>query len=280
MRFKTKARLLILPGLAGFLIFYIIPFFWSFLYAFTNNPLQLRFVGLANFIDSLRNRYYLLALRNTLNFTVIGVIVIVLFSISVSALLSTAGKRYGFLHIAFILPMLLPTGGVALIWRMLFNPDGAIGHIKPFLPSYLGSVLSPQILPVYFIFIWRYCGFNIILLVAAISGIQRDINEAAALDGAGGWKLYTRITLPLIHPTLFFIMVLSIVNSFRIYKEMYYLFDTNYPHESVYILQYYMNNHFQKLNYQMLSSGAIIFAAIVFLIVFFGYRADIKGGQL
>ena len=262
MHYKRKTRALIIPGLAGFLLFYIIPFAWSFQYAFTNNPLQLRFVGLRNFAASFQNPYYMMALRNTLVFTVFGVSLIVLFSTFVSLLVSSAGKRYRFLRIAFILPILLPTAGSALIWRAWFNPDGRLATL----------------LPVYLIFIWKYCGFNIVITVAAIAGISREISEAAALDGAGGCLLHIRITLPMIRSTLFFVAILSVVNSFRIYKEMYYLFGTNYPPDPAYLMQYYMNNSFEKLNYQALSSGALIFAAIVFVVVFFGYRSDLRKG--
>ena len=262
MAYKTKAKLLIIPGLAGFLVFYIIPFFWSFAYAFTNNPLEMRFVGFSNFAASFQNPYYRLALRNTLIFTVSGVALIMAFSIVVSLLIASVGRRYNFLRMAFILPMLLPTAGAALIWRAWFNPDGSLTSVWP----------------VYLIFVWKYCGFNIILTVASIAGIPREITEAAALEGAGWLTLHRKITLPLIRPALFFATVLSVVNSFRIYTEMHYLFGTNYPPEPAYMMQYYMNNHFSRLNYQMLSTGAIIFALIVFAIVFLGYRADLKRG--
>ena len=251
-----------MPGLAGFMLFYIIPFFWSFQYAFTNNTLQLKFVWLDNFISSFRNPYYMLALRNTLMFTVFGVVLIMLFTICISIIIFTAGSKYAFLRIAFILPMLLPSAATALIWRSWFNSAGNLAHI----------------FPVYLIFVWKYCGFNIILTVAAMTTIPKEITECAVLEGARGFILHSRITLPLIRPTLFFVTVLSAVNSFRVFKEMYYLYGTNYPPDQAYLMQYYMNNSFEKLNYQMLSSGAIIFALIVFIIVFFGYRADLRKG--
>jgi len=239
---------------------YVLPFFWSFIYAFTNNPLQLQFVGFQNFIASFQNPFYMLALRNTLFFTVFGVSLIMIFSTVVSLMLVKAGKKYAPLRMAFILPMLLPTAGSALVWRAMFNADGNLDFLWP----------------VYLIFIWKYCGFNIILTVAAVSNIPKEIYESASLDGAGVFNVHFWMTLPLIRPTLFFVTVLSTVNSFRIYKEMFYLFGTNYPPDSVYMMQYYMNNSFNRLNYQMLSSGAIIFAFIVFIIVFVAYRFENK----
>jgi len=267
---------LLIPGLAGFLVFYIIPFVWSFAYAFTNNPLQMRFIWFDNFAASFENPYYLLALRNTLVFTVAGVAVIMVFSTALSIALSAAGRKYKLLRMAFILPMLLPTAGVALVWRAWFNPAGGLPGAEAVLPGVLGELFSPQMLPVYLMFVWKYCGFNIVLTVAAISGIPSEVYEAAALDGASGLRLHLKITLPMIRPTLFFTGVLSVVNSFRVFKEIYYLYGMDYPPDSAYLMQYYMNNSFNKLNYQMLSTGAIIFALIVFVIVFFGYRYDTK----
>jgi len=276
LSYKQKARLLMIPGLSGFLVFYVIPFLGSFAYAFTNNPLQMQFVGFANFVASFQNKYYMLALRNTVIFTIIGVSLIMLFSIVVSVMISTVGRRIAFIRMAFILPMLLPTAGVALVWRTWLNPNGALESTAAFFPGILGELFSPQMIPVYLMFVWKYCGFNIILLVAAIASIPHEVYESAALDGASGLSLHVKITIPMIRPTVFFATILSITNSFRIYKEMYYFYGTDYPPDSVYMLQYYMNNLFNKINYQMLSAGAILFALIVFVIVVFGYWSDVR----
>ena len=276
MPFRKKCIFLLLPASAGFLLFYVIPFFGSLYYAGTKNTFDHSFVFLDNFISSFQNEFFLLALKNTLMFTVIGVGAIMVFSLVISILLVSAGKRYRFLRAAFVLPMLLPTAGVAQIWRSLFNSGNRLVSAQSVLPGLLGEVFNPQILPVYLLYVWKYCGFNIILLVSAISSIEKEVYEAAALDGASGLRLHWRITAPMIRPTLFFAAVLSFVNSFRIFKEIYYLFGDDYPPDPVYFVQYYMNNNFHKLNYQMLSSGAIIFASVIFVMVLFGYRSDAK----
>ena len=256
-------------------MFYVVPFFWSFQYALTNNSFERKFSGLDNFVWSFQNPYYRIALGNTFLFTFLGVAVMVVFSLLVSVMLVSAGEKFGFLRVAFVLPILLPTAGIALIWRTIFNPHGVLLN-APALPGLWGKVFSLEMLPVYLLFLWKYSGFNIILITAAITRIRGEIYEAASLDGAKGWSMHRYITLPMIRPTLFFVTVFSMVNSFRIYKEIYYLFGDGYPPNAVYIIQYYMNNHFQKLNYQYLSSGAIIFALIVFIIVGVAYRLDQK----
>ena len=103
-----------------------------------------------------------------------------------------------------------------------------------------------------------------------LNTIGKDIYEAARLDGAGAFKLHTKITIPMIMPTVVFTVLLSIVNSFKIFKESYLFYGTNYPPDHSYTLQYYMNNNFLKLDYQSLATSAVLTSILVFLIVIVG----------
>ena len=147
--------------------------------------------------------------------------------------------------------MVIPTASAVLIWQSVFTDTS-----------------TP--LPVYLLFIWKNIGICIVLLTAAFTAIDGSIFEAARLDGAGKFKLHTKITVPMIMPTIFFTVLLSIVNSFRIFKESYLFFGTNYPPDHSYTLQYYMNNNFLKLDYQSLASAAVLTSVLVFLIVMGG----------
>ena len=272
MTYKKKAVFIMLPALAGFLLFFILPFFGSFKYAFTRNAFDSSFVWFDNFKSVLSNHIYRLALGNTTRFTLLGVTAIMLFSLIVSLLFTLAGPKYSFLRAAFILPLLLPTAGVSLIWKVIFNPDGALSFSTHISSGFWGELVSPQLVPLYLLFLWKYCGFNIILISSAMTGIPSEIYDAARLDGAGLVKIYSRIIVPLIRPALFFCLILSFVNSFRIFKEIYYLFGGDYPPNSVYMVQHFMNNQFSKLNYQLLSAGAIVFTAIIVFLVLGGIR--------
>ena len=117
------------------------------------------------------------------------------------------------------------------------------------------------------LFIWKNIGICIVLLTAAFTSIDDSIFEAARLDGAAKFTLHTKITIPMIMPTIFFTVLLSIVNSFKIFKESYLFFGTNYPPDHSYTLQYYMNNNFLKLDYQSLASAAVLTSVLIFLIV-------------
>ena len=118
--------------------------------------------------------------------------------------------------------------------------------------------------------IWKNIGICIVLLTAAFTSIESNIYEAARLDGANSFTLHTKITIPMIMPTIFFTVLLSIVNSFKIFKESYLFYGTNYPPDHSYTLQYYMNNNFLKLDYQSLATSAVLTSILIFAIVIIG----------
>ena len=106
--------------------------------------------------------------------------------------------------------------------------------------------------------------------------VQQEVYEAAVLDGAHGVKLFTKITMPLISPTLYFVGVLSFVNSLKIFKESYLFYNSSYPPNTAYMIQNFMNNHFQKLNYQTLSTAVVIFTLVMAVIIFLLYKLENK----
>ena len=244
---KRTDILLLLPSLCGFMAFFVVPFFCSFYYAFTENAFSTKFVWFDNFISLFQNGYFQLAMKNTLIFTAIAVPLIMLMSILTALLLVHFSKKMHFVESAFFLPVFLPSAAVIMLWNAF------LAEIPPF-----SSLLI--------IFLWKYSGLNIVLILTALTGMNRDVIEAAKIDGANVFRQTWSITLPSIAPTLFFTMILSVVNSLKIFRESYLLYG-NYPEENVYTLQNYLNNHFAKLNYQNISTAAIFFAVIVYTVV-------------
>ncbi len=248
LKFNTKCRLCLLPSLAGTLVFFVIPYIRVLYYSLIDNQFKRNFVWFVNYIETLNNEYFRLALLNSLLIIVIAVPVLIVLALMISLVLSFGIKKLKKLRTAFILPMLIPTASVVLIWRTVFT-----------------DTATP--LPIYLLFIWKNIGICIILLTAAFTGIDESIYEAARLDGAGTFTLHRKITVPMIMPTLNFTALLSVVNSFRVFKESFLFYGTNYPPDHSYTLQYYMNNNFLKLDYQSLATSAVLTSLIVFLIV-------------
>lgn len=252
LKWNIKCTICLLPSLAGITFFFVIPYFRVLNYSLIDNQFKRNFVGLANYIKTLKNDYFLLALKNSVLLMVMAVPVLILLAIIISLALSYGIKKLRALRTAFILPMVIPSASAALVWVSFFHTwDNAV--------------------PVYLLFIWKNVGICVILMTAAFTCIDNAIFEAAGIDGARAFALHTRITVPMIMPTIVFSALLAIVNSFKVFKETYlYYGGTNYPPDYGYTLQYYMNNNFLKLDYQSLASSAVLTSLLVFAIVLGG----------
>lgn len=255
LKWNTKCKLCLLPSLIGTAIFFVIPYIRVLYYSLIDNQFKRNFVGLDNYIETLQNEYFQLALKNSLLLIAIAVPILIVLALVISLALSYGIKWVRKTRFAFVLPMVIPTASIVIIWRSIFAE-------------------SDTALPIYLLFIWKNIGICIVLLTAAFTSIGQSIYEAAQLDGAGAFKLHTKITIPMIMPTVVFTVLLSIVNSFKIFKESYLFYGTNYPPDHSYTLQYYMNNNFLKLDYQSLATSAVLTSVLVFVIVMAGVFAQ------
>lgn len=262
---KRKHIIYLFPSLLGFLIFYIVPFFSIFYYACIDNVFSGEFVGLRNFSEVLRNRYFLLAVKNTGLFMLIGIPFMMFISIVTALLLARRAKPFSgkssVLQSLYFLPVVFPSIVLALFWDSVFP---ALAKLSPFL-----SLLV--------LYVWKYAGLNIMLILTALTAVDREILDAAAIDGAGFIRRTVFVTLPCISPVLFFTLILSVVSAFKIYRESYLLYG-NYPDDSVYLLQNYLNNHFLKLDYQNIAAAALLFASVIYIIVLFWFKSEQKRG--
>ncbi|SHK42645.1 carbohydrate ABC transporter permease [Paramaledivibacter caminithermalis] len=269
----TSALFFLAPSVIGLLIFYIIPFIWMIFYSFFDSPINGRFVGLQNYINLISNGVYKLAVTNTIVFTGISVPLIIGFSLLLSILLN---KKIYFRHglrTSFIVPLVVPVASVILFFELLFDTRGFINGILAFLNispiDWLNS--SWAMLVVIIIYIWKNIGYNIVLFLAGLQGIPKEYYEAVSIDGAGPVAQFFNITLIYLMPTTFFVIIISIINSFKVFREVY-LLAGDYPHQSIYMLQHYMNNMFRKLDYHKLVTSAILMAAVIYLIVLIMFK--------
>lgn len=259
MKKRTDIFFLI-PSLAGFLTFFIVPFFYSFTYAFTENAFTKKFVGFDNFTALFGNDFFRLAMKNTGKFTLCAVPLTMVLSILTALLIVRYAAKLPFVKSAFFLPVILPSATIVMLWQ---------AYVSDAVPPFSSLLL---------IYLWKYGGLNVMLILTALTGMSKDMLDAAKIDGAGLLRTTWHVTLPNIAPTLFFTFILSVVNSLKIFRESFLLY-TNYPDESVYMLQNYLNNHFQKLNYQNISTAAIFFAVIVYTVVAVVFVAEKKWSE-
>ena len=277
---KKAAAFFLAPSLIGFSTFFLVPFIIAVLYSFIDNPVSLNFVGWGNYIQMLGNQAFISACRNTLVFTVISVPLNIALSLAIALLLNKSIYIRSILRTTFILPLIAPTASVVLIWQVVFNFHGSLNSVITFAGALPIDWMNSQWtrLVVVAFYLWKNIGYNMILFLAALQNIPREYYEAAMIDGAGPVRRFTNITAVLLAPTTFFVLIISIINSFKVFREIY-LISGNYPYESIYMLQHYMNNMFVSLDYQKLSTAAVMMALVIILIVFVLFRIERKIGQ-
>lgn len=265
--------LFLLPSLVGVLMFYAIPFVFSLYYALIDNMGSNQFVGLANFADTLANSLFRQAATNTVIFVGISV----LLSMTISLLLSLGLQRMRRGRVLattlLLLPLVVPSGTIVYFWKVLFDANGLVQEWLLRL-GYEGvgvaqSGWSMGVLVA--VFLWKNVSYNMVLFWSGLNWIPKAYYEQMSLEGAGGWYQFWHVTWIYLYPTTFVVLLMSIVNSFKVFKEVYMLYGA-YPSPDVYMLQHYMNNQFLALNMQKLTSAAYIMflvIGVILLLVFY-----------
>lgn len=267
-RNMITACIFLTPSLVGFSIFFLIPFMAGIYYSLVDSPVNGTFVGLSNYIKLLSNPFFLRAGFNTIIFTIVSVPLIITLSLSLALLLNKDVYGRSILRTLFISPLVIPVASIVLVWQVVFDFHGAInGLLSSFGTSPVDWMNTGWArIVVLIVYIWKNTGYNMVLFLAGLQNIPVEYHESARIDGAGWWKRFTNITLVYLTPTTFFVFIMSIINSFKVFRETY-LIAGEYPHESIYILQHYMNNMFLSLDYQKLTSAAFIMAVLIYILV-------------
>lgn len=270
VRNKTKRKkydsglLFLLASFVGVFLFYLWPFIVSLWFAFTDSPVRGNFAGIDNFTELMHNKAYLLGLKNTLVFIGMSVPLGMFLSLMVAILILRSGRRKELFVLLFLIPLVIPSGSTIFFWKALFLNDGYLNGLLVSLGigkvRWLESSVTKYV--ILLIFLWKNLGYNMVLFLAGLHNIPREQYEAASVDGSGAVSTFLRITLPGLAPTLVLTAIMSVINSFKVFKEIY-LITGNYPHDSIYLLQHFMNNMFYALNYQKLSAATCILVLMI-----------------
>ena len=260
-RRKKIVWLLLLPGLAGLMLFYVVPFFGGIYFSVTDGTYDNNFVGLQNYVQVLQNPMFQLGLRNTWELSLLCAPVIWLLAFILSAMLRTLKERATPFRNVLLLPYLMPSSAMLLIWTLMFDYGGVVNRLVTAMGLERVLWLEGDALrfPIVLLYVWKNLGFSVVLFASALSAVHPSLYEYAALEGAGWWTQAFRITLPQILPTAFLVFVLAWVNAFKIFKEVYFI-GGSYPTQQIYTLQHFMNNMFAKLDYQKVTTAAYLFA--------------------
>jgi multiple sugar transport system permease protein len=258
----------LLPSLLGVGLFFVVPFGVVGYYSMVDNPLDPSFVFLRNFINLFHNSAFLQAAGNTARFSLTAVPLAVLLSLGMAMILEKNIPLRSTFRTFFLTPLMVPTASVVLIWQVFFHYNGVMnefllrlggGRIDWFKSSYSQIVIL-------ILFLWKNLGYNMILFMAALNEIPNEYIEVADLDGASEWQKFRYIKIRYLSPTILFVAIMSLINSFKVFREVY-LLTGDYPYDTLYMLQHFMNNTFKSLDYQKLSAAAVIMCSVMVVII-------------
>ena len=268
------------PSLIGLLIFFVLPLFVVVYYAFVNNPVQHEFVWFDNFRNVLANHSFQLAAKNTAIFSLISVPSAVVISLALACMLSQKLPGRSQFRTSMLTPLMVPVASIVLIWQVIFSYNGALNELLAAFGidkvDWMKSSFNRYV--VILLYLWKNVGYNMILFLAALSNVPVDIQEMAMLEGAGSARIFFQIKLRYLSPTILFVTILSLINSMKIFREVY-LLTGKYPYDGLYLLQHFMNNTFESMDYQKLSTAALLMALVMIVVIFLLFLADSRMGK-
>ena len=261
----------LLPGFCGVVFFSFLPFMDVICISFVQ-VVSGRFCGLENYRIVLHNRAFLLAVKNTLRFLLVCLPLLLGISLALAFLLHAwqmaFHQKLRLLKAAYLVPMAIPAASLVLLWKLMFDKHGFVNGILHLCGIHAVDWMNTgaAFFVLVFSYIWKNLGYTMVLWLAGLSSISPDLYEAAEMDGAGRMTQFFKITLPLIRPLIFTIVVLSFLNSFKVFREAY-LVAGNYPQEDMYLLQHLFNNWFTDLSVDKMAAGSVLLALVITVFV-------------
>ncbi len=283
---RGMAYIFVLPNLLIFAIFILLPMLLNFYYAFTGGtdlfPEQRPYVGLenlntlftcGNFLDpnTCRADIFWRAMMNTGGYVIAQVALTILLSLISALALNKGMIGRGFFRSAFFYPVLLSPVVVALIWKWILQQDGLLnaliialgGDRQPFLLSAQWAQAWVVVISV-----WAQMGFYTLILLAGLQAIPGELYEAASIDGANPWQSFRSITLPMLMPTMFVVVVLSLIRAVQIFDQVFAFTGGGPGTATTYMVQYIYTIGFanQQNQYGLASAASLVMAFILLLL--------------
>ncbi|WP_435923032.1 carbohydrate ABC transporter permease [Paenibacillus sp. DYY-L-2] len=275
VNFKSyiPGTLFILPAFVLFAIFIFIPLIYGLVMSFTDYGgfnIKPNYVGLDNYSRLFKDDYFLISLKNNFIYAGLFVPLTMLLALLSAVAVNSVLHFRKYLRMAFYFPQITSMVSIAIVWGLLFNPMSgpinyvlkAIGIANP--PEWLMSS-HWALLAIVVVAVWKSFGYYMIILLAGIQGIPEHLYESAKLDGAGKFKQFIYITLPSLSPTLFMVLVLTIINSFQVFDLVSVMTDGG-PGRSTNVLVFHIYQE-AFLNYRMGYASAMSIALFVIIMV-------------
>lgn len=273
----------ILPNFIGFFIFIFIPVMFSLVLSFSHwdGFTEMEFAGLENFTDIFKDKVFVQSIWLTAYFSIFTVLFSMLASLGLALLLNQKIKARGFFRCALFFPYVASVVAISVVWNAMLQPDyGPVNEFLKFIgianpPGWLAS--TDWVIPgLIIVNVWRNMGYFMIIYLAGLQNIDQSLYEAAEIDGAKGWARFRKITWPLLSPSTFFVVMMLVINSFKVFDLVYLMTNGGPGTSSTMISQYIYNQAFISWDYGKSSAAAMILFIIVALLTIFQFKAEKK----
>lgn len=258
----------ILPAVLGIFIFIVIPVICSFGLSFVKwdllNPIK--FVGMENYREIFTEPLFFKILLNTVVFAGATSIFGVIIPLVLAAILNTKIRGSEFYKTAYFLPFITPMIVIGIVWEWIFDPN--IGLMNKMLHLHINWLYDPNwALPALIIVsVWKLIGYNMIIFLSSLSAISESMFEAAKIDGANPVQTFRYVTIPLLSPSIFFVVIITAINSFQIF-DLIYLMTQGGPLDSTNVLVYAIyKNAFEYFNVGKASAIAYVLFVIILVL--------------
>lgn len=266
--------IMIFPTFIGLMILNIIPAIQTLVLSFEKAGAfgKSTWVGLDNYKKLFQDPAVIRAVFNTLGYTVISVPAIVILSLIVAVLLNKKIKGVSVYRTIYFLPMVAAPAAIAMVWRWLFNSDyGLINYLLSAIgingPKWITDP-NVALISIAIVGVWSAVGYNMVLLLAGLQEIPKDYYEAASIDGASPFRQFFTITIPLVSPTMFFVVVTSVISAFQVFDIIFMMIDkTSTAIESTQSLVYLFYKHSFVLNDKGYGSAIVMLLLAIIMIV-------------
>ena len=260
--------LFILPALVGTLIFIIIPVICSFGLSFAKwdllNPIQ--FVGLTNYREIFSEALFYKILLNTVVFAIATSVLGVIIPLVLACILNSKIRGAEFYKTAYFLPFITPMIVIGVVWEWIFDPNiGLLNHVLHLHINWLYDThfAMPALI---IVSVWKLIGYNMVIFLSSLAGISQSMFEAAKIDGANELQTFKNVTVPLLSPTIFFVVIITAISSFQVF-DLIYLMTQGGPLNSTNVLVYAIyQNAFEYFNVGKASAIAYVLFVIILVL--------------
>jgi multiple sugar transport system permease protein len=271
--------LFLLPNLIGLLVFLAVPLVTSLWTSFTNDDggKNVKFIGLQNYFDAFGDATFRQAVGNTGVFLLGFLPLSILPALGLAVMLNSHIRGKTVFRVVFFLPVVASVVGVSLLWRWLFQYD--FGPINQFLGVFgIGKIHwleRPEwaMISVIIVASWQSIGYNMVLFLAGLQGIPKQLYEAAVVDGATEWQQFRRVTLPLLTPAGFFVLVTSLIKGLQVFSEPATIFNGGSPANSALTVVWDLYQEgFRYFNYGYAAAIAWLLFLVIFAVTLIQFR--------